>query len=64
MLSDLFTLLRILSGLFILYLAIFNINNFHLYFYTILFGWTTDILDGFFARLPIKKVNLVNMIFK
>lgn len=51
MIPDLFTFLRILSGLFILYLAFFNINNFHLYIYTILFGWTTDILDGFFARL-------------
>lgn len=58
MLSDLFTLLRILSGLFILYLALFNINNFHLYFYTILFGWTTDILDGFFARLTNKEGKL------
>jgi phosphatidylglycerophosphate synthase len=51
MLPDFFTFLRILSGFFILYLSIFNINNFYLYFYTILFGWTTDILDGYLARL-------------
>ncbi|MBC7195467.1 MAG: CDP-alcohol phosphatidyltransferase family protein, partial [Caldisericia bacterium] len=49
---------RILSGLFIIYLGIFNISNFHLYFYTILFGWTTDILDGYFARLTKKEGKL------
>lgn len=51
MLPDIFTFLRVISGFFIIYLALFNIHNFHLYFYTILFGWTTDILDGYFARL-------------
>ncbi|MCX8095215.1 MAG: CDP-alcohol phosphatidyltransferase family protein [Caldisericia bacterium] len=51
MLPDIFTFLRILSGLFIIYLGVFDIFNFHLYFYSILFGWTTDILDGFLARI-------------
>lgn len=51
MVADFFTLLRILTSLFIIYLGLINFGNFHLYFYSILIGWTTDILDGFFARL-------------
>jgi len=58
MVADIFTFLRLLSGLFISYLSFFNIFNFHLYFYTILFGWTTDILDGYFARLLKKEGKL------
>jgi hypothetical protein len=55
MVADVFTFLRILCGLFIIYIGIFNIFNFHLYFYTILLGWTTDMLDGYIARLMKKE---------
>jgi phosphatidylglycerophosphate synthase len=58
MVADFFTFLRILSGLYIIYLGIFNSGNFHIYFYAILIGWTTDILDGYFARIFKKEGKL------
>lgn len=51
MIADFFTFLRILCSFYIIYLGLFNAGNFHIYFYAILIGWTTDILDGYLARL-------------
>ncbi|MGQ9845553.1 MAG: CDP-alcohol phosphatidyltransferase family protein [Caldisericia bacterium] len=58
MVADFFTFLRILTSLYIIYLGIFNTGNFHIYFYTILIGWTSDILDGYFARIFNKEGKL------
>lgn len=58
MVADFFTFLRILTSFYIIYLGIFNTGNFHIYFYAILIGWTTDILDGYFARIFKKEGKL------
>lgn len=58
MVADFFTFLRILTGLYIIYLGIMNVGNFQIYFYSILIGWTTDILDGYFARIFKKEGKL------
>lgn len=58
MIADFFTLLRILCSLYIIYLGLFNVGHFHIYFYAILIGWTTDVLDGFFARIFKKEGKL------
>ncbi|HOK17719.1 MAG TPA: CDP-alcohol phosphatidyltransferase family protein [Caldisericia bacterium] len=58
MIADFFTFLRILCSFYIIYLGLFNAGNFHIYFYAILIGWTTDILDGYLARLLKKEGKL------
>ena len=58
MIADFFTFLRILYSFYIIYLGLFNAGNFHIYFYAILIGWTTDILDGYLARLLKKEGKL------
>lgn len=69
MFSDILTFLRLASSGFVVYLGLIPENSFPIFFYTVLFAWETDILDGYMARVTGKfgKLGeydfLIDMIF-
>lgn len=54
MFSDVLTFLRFASSGFIVYLGLIPGDTFPIFFYTVLFAWETDILDGYIARVTGK----------
>ena len=54
MFSDILTFLRFASSGFIVYLGLIPKDTFPIFFYTVLFAWETDILDGYIARVTGK----------
>ena len=50
MFSDILTFLRLVSSGFVIYLGLIPKDTFPIFFYTVLFAWETDILDGYIAR--------------
>jgi len=65
MLSNILTFLRLVSSGFVIYLGLIPKDTFPIFFYTVLFAWETDILDGYIARVTGKfwKLGKYDFIF-